>query len=66
MHSQTAFLDAVSVHEGVVRARVRIEGERYRGFKRIGLNMQDSDVFHKILPDTKTTVPSVPERSKLL
>lgn len=65
VHSQTAFLDAVSVHEGVVRTRVRIDGERYRGFKGIGLNMQDSDVFHNILPDTKTTVPSVPERSEL-
>lgn len=66
VHSQTAFLDAVSMHEGVVRSRVRINGERLRGFEGIELNMQDSDVSYNNFADTKTDVPSVPERSKLL
>ncbi len=66
VHSQTAFLDAVSMHKGVVRSRVRINGERLRGFEGIGLNMQDSDVSYNNFADTKTPVPSVPERSKLL
>ncbi|MBQ7109062.1 MAG: hypothetical protein IJN99_01720 [Clostridia bacterium] len=65
-HSQTAFLDAVSMCEGVVRSKMRINGEQLRGFKGIGLNMQDSDVSYNNFADTKTTVPSVPERSKLL
>lgn len=66
VHSQTAFLDAVSMHEGVVRSRVRINGERLRGFEGIGLYMQDSDVSYNNFADTKTAVPSVPERSNLL
>lgn len=65
-HSQTTFLVAVSMHEGVVRSRIRINGKRYRGFEGIGLNMQDSDVSYNNFADTKTTVPSVPERSKLI
>lgn len=64
-HNQTAFLDAVSMREGVIRNRVRINGERYRGFEGIGLNMQDSHVSCNNFTDTKTDVPSVPERSEL-
>ena len=65
-HNQTAFLDAVSMREGVIRNRVRINGERLRGFEGIGLNIQDSGVSCSNFTDTKTAVPSVPERSKLL
>ncbi len=63
-HNQTAFLDAVSMREGVVRNRVRINGERLRGFEGIGLDMQDSGVSCSNFTDTKTAVPSVPERSE--
>jgi len=64
-HGQTAFLDAVSMHEGVIRTRIRINGERLRGFEGIGLNMQDSDRADKNFTDSQTNVPSVPERSEL-
>ena len=65
-HNQNTFLDAVSLREGVVRSRIRINGERLRGFEGIGLNMQDSDMSYDNSYDIKTTVPSVHERSNLL
>lgn len=64
-HNQTAFLNVVSMLDGVIRCRVRIKGERLRGFEGIGLNIQDSDVSYSNFTDTKNTVPSVPERSEL-
>ena len=61
-HNQTAFLNAVSMHDGIIRNRFRIGGRRLRGFEGIGLNMQDSDVSYDDSYDTKTAVLSVPER----
>lgn len=64
-HNQTAFLNAVSMLDGIIRCRARIKGERLRGFEGIGLNIQDSDVSYSNFTDTKNTVPSVPERKML-
>lgn len=64
-YSENSFLNVIDSQKGVTRSRIRIDGERRRGFKGIGLKdsfMQDSQESDMNFNDIKFDVPSVPER----
>ncbi len=68
-YSENSFLNVIDSQKGVTRNRIRIDGERRRGFEGIGLKcdfMQDSQESDMGFNDIKSDVPSVPERRNLL